>query len=100
MSSCSTSPKITSQSFFVHLPRHLSTQPIHITITKLLPSTSFLLHVTTNPKQPRLADVLVVSMPRGNEVLSTRLEGLGGQEEDIDRLAHLLSISLYYVAYE
>lgn len=100
MSSSSTSPKISSQSFFVHLPHHLSAQSIHVTITKLLPSTSFLLHVTTNPKQPRLADVLVVSMPRGNEVLSTRLEGIGGQEEDIERLAHLLSTHLYVVADE
>ena len=92
-------PKISSQSFFIHLPPHQSLQPIHVTLTQLLPSTSFLLHITSNPKQPRLSDVLVVSMPRGNEVLSSRLEGLGGLEEDMDRLSRLLGISLQNANY-
>ena len=88
--STTTTPKISCQSFFIHIPHHLSIRPVHITLTQLLPSTSFLLHVTTNPKQPRLSDVLVVSMPRGDDVLSSRLEGHGGLEEDIDRLSRLL----------
>jgi len=87
-------PKISSQSLLVHFPRNLSPQPIHVTITQLLPSTSLLIHATTSRSQPRLSDVFVVSMPRGAEVLSSRLEGLGGLEDDIDRLARLLCISL------
>jgi hypothetical protein len=47
--------------------------------------------VTPNRAQPRLSDVHVVSMPRGNDVLSSRLEGIGGLDDDIDRLARLLS---------
>jgi hypothetical protein len=85
-----TTPRITANCVLVHFPPKLSTQPVHLTITQLLPSTSLLLHVTTNRSQPRLSDVLVVSMPRGKEVLSSRLEGLGGLDDDIDRLARLL----------
>jgi hypothetical protein len=85
----STSPKITSKAFLIHLPLRLSSQPIHITITQLLPSKSLLLHVTAT-RSPRLSDILVLSMPRGNDVLSSRLEGLGGLDEDIERLSRLL----------
>ena len=87
-----TSPKISSNSFLIYLPLHLSTQPIHITITQLHPSTSILLHVTTNRNRPRLSDALVVSMPRGTDVVSSRLEGLGGLDDDVDRLARLLGL--------
>ena len=91
-----TSPKITSNSFLIHLPHNLSPQPIHITITQLLPSTSILLHVATNRNQPRLSDVLVVSMPRGTDAVSSRLEGLGGLDEDMDRLARLLGMGVFW----
>ena len=86
------SPKISSNSFLIHLPLHLSPQPIHLTITQLHPSTSTLLHVTTNRNRPRLSDAFVVSMPRGTDVVSSRLEGLGGLDDDIDRLARLLGL--------
>src|SRR5277367_6472066 len=92
-----TKPKISSNCFLVHLPRQLSPQPIHITLTQLLPSTSILVHVTTNRNQPRLSDVLVVSMPRGTDVVSSRLEGLGGLDDDIDRLARLLGLLISWV---
>ena len=92
-----TTPRITTNSVLVHFPPKLSNQPVHLTITQLLPSTSLLLHVTTNRSQPRLSDVLVVSMPRGKEVLSSRLEGLGGLDDDIDRLARLLCTRILYV---
>ena len=88
-----TTPKITTTAILVHFPPKLSSLPVHLSITQLLPSTSLLLHVTTNRNQPRLSDVFVVSMPRGKEVLSSRLEGLGGLDDDIDRLARLLCIS-------
>jgi hypothetical protein len=87
-------PKISSQSLLAHLPSHLSLQPIHLTLTQLLPSTTLLVHAATDRNQPRLSDVLVVSMPRGAEVLSSRLEGLGGLDDDIDRFARLLGTSL------
>ena len=82
-------PKITSSAFFLHLPLHLSHQPLHLTLTQLLPSTTLLIHITTS-RSARLSDALVLSMPRGAEVLSSRLEGLGGLDEDVDRLARLL----------
>ena len=88
------SPKVSSNSFLVHLPHQISPQPLHITITQLLPSTSILLHITANRNQPRLSDVFVVSMPRGADVVSSRLEGLGGLDDDIDRLARLLGLPL------
>ena len=86
------SPKISSNAFLLHLPLHLSPQPIHLTITQLLPSTTVVLHVTTNRNRPRLSDAFVVSMPRRTDVVSSRLEGLGGLDDDIDRLARLLGI--------
>lgn len=88
----SVTPKVTSSSLLIHFPPNLSPQPIHVTITQLLPSTSLLIHATTNRSTARLSDVFVVSMPRGTETLSSRLEGLGGLEDDIDRLARLLCI--------
>lgn len=94
-----TSPKISSNSVLIHLPHQLSPQPLHTTITQLLPSTSILLHVTTNRNQARLSDVLVVSMPRGADVVSSRLEGLGGLDDDIDRLARLLGLRPHFVGY-
>ena len=37
-------------------------------------------------------DALVVSMPRGNDAVSSRLEGFGGLDDDIDRLARLTGL--------
>ena len=85
-------PKISSNAFQIRFPLDVSPQPIHITITQLHPSTSILLHVTTNPNQPRLSDALVVSMPRGNDAVSSRLEGFGWLDDDIDRLARLTGL--------
>ena len=89
----SVTPKVSSNSLLVHFPSSLSPQPVHVTVTRLLPSTSLIVHATTKHGQPRLSDVFVVSMSRGTETLSTRLEGLGGLDDDIDRLARLLCIS-------
>jgi len=89
-----TSPKILSKAFLIHLPLPLSPQPLHLTVTQLLPSTTLLIHVTTS-RSPRLSDALILSMPRGTDVLSSRLEGLGSLDEDIDRLARLLGYSRF-----
>ena len=83
------SPRISSDSFLIQVSPSLLSVPVHITITQLLPSTSFLLHVTTN-NSARLGDSLVVGMPRGNDVVSSRLEGLARLDDDMDRLARLL----------
>jgi hypothetical protein len=56
-----TTPKFTSKGFLVHLPLQFSPQPLHLTITQLLPSTTLLIHVTTS-RSPRLSDALVLSM--------------------------------------
>lgn len=91
------SPRISSNSFLIRLPLHLSLQPLHITLTQLHPSTTILLHVTTSRSQPRLSDAFVVSMQRGTEVISSRLEGLRGLGDDIDLLARLLCINRIFV---
>jgi hypothetical protein len=86
----STSPQVASSAYLVHLPFRLSASPLHITVTVLHPSPTLLLHLTTQRANPRLSDALVLSMPRGNDVVSTKLEGLGGVDDDIDRIARLL----------
>jgi hypothetical protein len=87
-------PQITSKASLLHLPLHLSSQPIHITLTQLLPSTGILVHISANQSLARLSNALVVAMPRGQEVISSRLEGIGGVDEDIDRIARLLCLPL------
>ena len=86
------SPKITSTSYLLHFPARFSPSPHHVTVTRLFPSSTLLLHITTQRHQARLSDGLVVSMPRGPEAVSTKLEGLGGMDDDIDRIARLLGI--------
>jgi len=85
-------PKITSTSYLLHLPARFSPSPLHVTVTRLFPSSTLLLHITTQRHQARLSDGLVVGMPRGPEAVSTKLEGLGGTDDDIDRIARLLGI--------
>jgi len=86
-------PQISSDCFRIQVSHSLSPVPLHVTITQLLPSTSFLLHVTTS-NSARLGESLVVSMPRGNDVVSSRLEGLGRLDDDMDRLGRLLGFML------
>jgi hypothetical protein len=86
-----TAPKITLNAFLLQLPLHVSSQPIHITITQFLPSTSIMVHVT-GQSHARLSNALVLAIPRGQDVVSSRLEGVGGLDDDIERLARLLCL--------
>lgn len=86
-------PQISSDCFRIEVSHALSPVPVLVTLTQLLPSTSFLLHVTTS-NSARLGDSLVVSMPRGNDVVSSRLEGLARLDDDMDRLSRLLGFML------
>jgi hypothetical protein len=83
-------PQITSQSFVARLPPTLSPRPLYLSLTRLQPSSSLLLHITTDAAHVRLSDHFVLSLPHNSDTVSTRLEGLSGLDDDFDRLAKLL----------